>query len=170
MKEQIETIPEIIRELDKKMPHFPDGRINFSDSSFGIAINVIIENEGHILILKRSNKVAISKEKWAVIGGHYDELKTIKEKVLEEIFEETRISEGSIKSMELKKEYEFFDNTISRKWIIFPVLVRLFKKPEIRLDWEHTEYKWIFPDELDSFDPPESVLKIMDYFFNNSSE
>jgi len=31
------------------------------------------------------------------------------------------------------------------------VLVTLNKRPKIKLDWEHTEYKWISLDDLNNF-------------------
>jgi len=30
--------------------------------------------------------------------------------------------------------------------------VDLKKKPDIKLNWEHTEYRWIKPEELKKFD------------------
>jgi len=32
------------------------------------------------------------------------------------------------------------------------VLVTLKEKPEIKLNWEHTEYKWIKAAEINNFD------------------
>ncbi len=48
--------------------------------------------------------------------------------------------------------YKFKDNKVNKTWIIHPVLAELKELPDIRLDWEHTEYKWIKPKELKKFD------------------
>jgi hypothetical protein len=32
------------------------------------------------------------------------------------------------------------------------VLVRVNRQPQIQLDWEHTEYTWILPDEISSYE------------------
>lgn len=162
-------IPLIIKNFYKDLLHFPDGRIDFSNSFLATAINIVIKSKDSILILKRSDDVSIAKGKWAFVAGHYDELKTIKEKALEEIYEETGIVKDNIRSINIGKEYEYLDNSINRKWIIFPVLVELFEKYPVKLDWEHTDYSWIKPEKLKEFDVPESVTIIFKYFFKNPS-
>jgi hypothetical protein len=50
-------------------------------------------------------------------------------------------------------------------WIIFPVLVELSVKPAISIDWEHTEYKWINPNDLRKYeivaDLDKTLLQVM---------
>ena len=53
-----------------------------------------------------------------------------------------------IKKIRLGNPYEFIDNDIRKTWIIFPAIVELKKESNVRLDWEHTDYKWIKPFEL----------------------
>ncbi len=48
--------------------------------------------------------------------------------------------------------YEFFDPDEQKTWLVHPVLVELKQRPKIKLDWEHTDYKWITPDELTTYD------------------
>jgi hypothetical protein len=40
------------------------------------------------------------------------------------------------------------DKDINKTWIIHPILVSLNKKPEIVIDWEHTEFAWIDPKDF----------------------
>ena len=40
-----------------------------------------------------------------------------------------------------------------------PVLVELKDKSEIKLDWEHTEFKWIKPEEMKNYDTVTSLDK-----------
>ncbi len=44
------------------------------------------------------------------------------------------------------------DDEIKKTWIITPVLAEFKNELEIKLDWEHTEYRWIKPSELENFD------------------
>jgi hypothetical protein len=64
--------------------------------------------------------------------------------------EELEIEENNILSIRLGERYKLIDK--GKTWIVHPVLVKLKSWPEIKLDWEHVEYKWIKPGELKKFD------------------
>ena len=150
MEEQ--KIFETIKEFSKRLPKFSDGRINYSKSKIAPVINVFVKFKDKVLILKRSNKVRVYQNKWNAVAGYLDELKPIQEKVLEEIKEELGVNKNNIFTIYFGQPYEFTDNKINKTWIVYPVLVEFQKEPEIKLDWEHTEYKWIKPEELKNFD------------------
>ncbi len=147
-----EKILNTIREFAEKLPKFQDGRIDYSNSDIAPVITVFIKYEYKILLLKRSNKVRTYQRKWNAIAGYLDELKPIREKAIEEIQEETQINRDNILSFHIGETYKFIDSQINKTWIIYPVLVGLNRLPEIKLDWEHTEYKWIKPEQLKEFD------------------
>ena len=163
-----EKILNTIREFAEKLPKFQDGRIDYSNSDIAPVIVVFIEYKDKILLLKRSDKVRTYQGKWNAIAGYLDELKPIREKALEEIQEEAQINRDKILSLHIGETYKLKDNTINKNlafdknfvsrfarnktWIIHPVLVELKELPDIKLDWEHTEYKWIKPKELKKFD------------------
>ena len=154
-----------IKELYVKLPKFEDGRIDYSNSSVAPVVTIFIKYKNNILLLKRSDKVMNYKEKWNTIAGYLDELKPVKDKILEEVSEELGINENGILSIKLGESYKFTDNKINKTWIICPVLILLKEKINIKLDWEHTEYKWIEPDEVKNFDTvpnlEESLFKIL---------
>lgn len=152
MDEQERKILNTIEEFAEKLPKFPDGRIDYSNSNAAPVITVFIKHKDKILLLKRSGKVSTYQRKWNTVAGYLDELKPIKEKILEEIQEELGISEDNILSIHIGETYKFTDAEANKTWIVHPVLVELKIKPEIKLDWEHTEYKWIKPEELKEFD------------------
>ncbi len=142
---------EIIKKFYDKLPHFPDGRINYADSDSAPVLNVFVKCDREILLLKRSDKVGNYKGYWNTVAGYLDELKPIGEKALEEFQEELGLPKSMISNMRLGGHHKYFDEAISKTWIIFPVMIELKEKPEIKLDWEHDEYKWILPDELKNF-------------------
>jgi isopentenyldiphosphate isomerase len=152
MDEKEEKILKTVEEFSKKLPKFKDERINYSNSDTAPVITVFLRYRDRILLLKRSNKVLTYKGKWNAIAGYLDEIKSIREKVLEETKEEIGIREDNISSFFIGESYKFKDEKISKTWIIYPVVVELKNEPEIKLDWEHTEYKWIKSEELDNFD------------------
>lgn len=147
-----EKILEIVGEFSEKLPKFEDGRIDYSNSDTAPVITVFIKYKNNILLLKRSDKVLTYKGKWNTVAGYLDEPKPIREKVIGEIKEELGIEENNIFSIFIGEFYKFKDKKINRTWIVFPVLAELKNKPEIKLDWEHTEYKWIKPEEIGNFE------------------
>jgi len=165
MDKKEEKILKTIEEFAKKLPKFPDGRIDYSSSNIAPVITVFLKYKDKILLLKRSKQVRTYQCKWNTVAGYLDELKPIREKVLEEIQEELGISKDSILSIRIGKLYEFTDGEVNKSWIIYPVLVELKSKPDIELDWEHTEYKWIKPEELKEFDIVSNLDKSLENAF-----
>ncbi len=142
----------LLREFAEKLPRFPDGRIDYSNSDVAPVITIFIRYGDKILLLRRSDKVGTYKGKWNTVAGYLDEVKPIREKVLEELLEEVRIREDEVSSINFGESYKFVDQLINRTWIVYPVLVDLKERPEIKLNWEHEEYKWIDPKELKNYD------------------
>lgn len=142
----------IIKSFHDQLPHFPDGRIDYSHSSQAPVIMCFIQFDDEILLLKRSNKVANYQGKWNGVGGFLDEVKPIEEKVIEEITEELAINPANIARIKLGRLHKLTDPSISKTWLIQPVLVTTKSKPNIKLDWEHTDYKWVKPQEIKNYD------------------
>jgi len=151
MNNQEEELLKIVENFAKKLPKFPDGRINYSNSDAAAVITIFIRYKEEILILKRSNKVATYQGRWNTVAGYIDELKPIHEKIIEEINEEIGVIKDNILRQKIGDTYTFKDMKTNKTWIVCPVLVELKNKPDIKLDWEHTEYKWIKPEEIKKY-------------------
>jgi len=154
-------IPKIVREFFKNLPHFPDGRINYTNSNKAAVLTCFLKYKDKILLLKRSQKVGDYKGKWHGIGGYYDELKPLEEIVKKEIKEELGIGSKNIRSFKIAKTYRFKDKKINKTWFVHPVLIELKNKPKIKLDWEHQKYQWIKPEELKKFDFVPNLDKLL---------
>jgi 8-oxo-dGTP pyrophosphatase MutT (NUDIX family) len=142
---------EKIRELDKALPHFPDGRIDYTETSYAPVVTVFLKYRSDILIVKRSNKVSNYRGKWNAITGYLDRPEPTESKALSEVEEETGITKRLVKKVIRGDPYPLFDNKIKKVWLICPFIVELNLLPNIKLDFESTEYKWISPDELTTF-------------------
>jgi len=152
MDNEEQKIIDLIKKLGKKFPKFPDGRIDYSSSDIAPVITVFVKFKDKILILKRSDKVSTYCGKCNTVAGYLDEPVPIFKKIIEEVSEEIGVSENLIKSYSLGKSYKFTDLNINKTWIVQPALVILKEKPDIKLDWEHLEYKWIRPEKIKKFD------------------
>ena len=143
---------EMLQKFSKELPHFPDGRINYSGSSAAAVVTIFLQSGSETLLLKRSEKVSHYKGKWNSVAGFLDELRPLEEKVREELLEELSLPGAEISRIHLGEPYTYSDEKIGKMWHIHPVLVTVGAKPTITLDWEHTEFAWIQPTELKTFD------------------
>ncbi|MBS3923118.1 MAG: NUDIX domain-containing protein [Nitrosarchaeum sp.] len=124
-------------------------------------VTSFIKDEQKILILKRSGKVKTMRGLWAGISGIIEKNETPLTRAKIEIFEETGISEDKIKLIKsaekLRVNSPQYEN---HEWEIFPFLFEA-KKPEIKLNWENSEYLWITVDELKNYNSVPSLEKVL---------
>ena len=124
-------------------------------------ITAFIKNNDKILILKRSDKVRSMKGLWSGVSGiiENNEIPTNRAKI--EIFEEVGIKENKInlvKSVEkIKISSPQYEN---HEWEIFPFLFET-KNPEIKLNWENSEFKWINVNELENYETVPNLQKVL---------
>ena len=141
-----------LESLKKELPHFPDGRIDYTKASYAPLVSVFMQFNGEILLVRRSQNVGNYKGKWNAISGYIDRIEPIRERALIELEEETGIKRATIKEVIRGEPYELNDAEIGKIWLVCPFVVKLRSKPEIRLDMESTECRWIKPEELMNFD------------------
>jgi isopentenyldiphosphate isomerase len=153
----------LIKSLSKNLPIRKDGRIDYTTARKAPVLTIFIRFNKKILLLKRSQEVLTYKGKWNTVAGYLDQLRPLDEKVKEELSEELGFNEKDITSYYLGSTYSFDDEEIQKTWVIFPVLVDLNDKPKIVLDWEHTDYKWIYPEEIDQYDTVPNAKKSLRY-------
>ncbi len=162
--EQI-NIKQVLKEFSN-LPRFPDDRINYTNSNKAPVLICFIKYKNKILLLKRSEKVSTYKNIWSTVAGFIDEEKPLKEKILEELKEELGILEKDIQKIKFAKPYEYNDKTIKKIWLRYPILVQLKQKPKIKLDFEHTEYKWLNPKEITKYKTAPNLQKTLKLVIN----
>lgn len=144
-------VNQILKEFSS-LTRFDDGRINYAGSARAAVVVCFVKVGAEILMLKRSERVSTYRGKWQTVAGYIDELKLLKEKVLEELCEEIGLSEKQIQSFVVGNFFEYHDVELGRTWIVYPALVILNKKPKIELDFEHTDFCWIQPKAMKTLD------------------
>lgn len=124
-------------------------------------VTSFITNNEKFLLLKRSDKVKSMKGLWAGVSGIIEKNETPLERAKIEIYEEVGIVESNItllKSADLiKVESPQYKN---HEWEIFPFLFEA-KNPEIKLNWENSEFKWVDIDEISNYDTVPSLDKVL---------
>jgi 8-oxo-dGTP diphosphatase len=118
-------------------------------------VTSFIMHNGRVLILKRSAKVRTMKHKWAGVSGYIEQSEDILERAYKEIEEETGIARRDLILASICPSVRVIDEENSTIWIVHPFLFLLSKtinNIDIRLDWEHDEYRWIEPKDLLLYD------------------
>ena len=125
-------------------------------------VTSFIKNDDKILILKRSDKVKSMKCLWAGVSGIIEKNDTTSlERAKIEIFEETGINEKEIELLksigQIKIESAQYKN---HEWNIFPFLFKA-KNPEIKLNWENSDFNWIEPRQIKNYETVPELEKIL---------
>ncbi len=105
---------------------------------------------GKILLMRRSKKVGTYRGMWGVVSGHIEEGETPLETALKEIEEETSIKRDSLSNIVQGTQFEVVDPVIGVKWEINPFRAEI-NKAILKIDWEHTRYKFIKPSDIYKF-------------------
>lgn len=115
---------------------------------------ILINEDGDILILKRSDRVRTYKKCWSGVAGYVEEGERPIDTAYKEIREEIGLDK---KDVELLKQGDVFEYTdiyenVRYDWFIHPFLFKCRKKGKINIDWEHSGYLWIKPSIVPKFD------------------
>ena len=148
-----------LRKFSETMPHFDDGRIDYHNAKKAFVITCFAKFNDEILLLKRSNKVWTYKGKWNVVAGYLDEIMPLKEKALKELYEETKIIKEKVKKISIAEPFEFHDKDIGITFVVHPALIELKEKPKIKLDFEHTEARWVNKVDLGKYDAVPNLME-----------
>lgn len=86
------------------------------------------------------------------MAGYLDEVRPLRDKIVEELAEELGLAESAITQIHYGEPHEYLDPDTDKTWLIHPVLVELSGKPQVTLDWEHTDFAWIEPGKINSYE------------------
>jgi ribose 1,5-bisphosphate isomerase len=116
--------------------------------------------DGKILLLRRSEKVATHKGKWAAVSGYLEGNEDPLQRAQTEVREELGLLPEQVRLVGVGEVLRAYDEQTQTVWIVHPFLFDA-RSITIHLDWESTEYRWIDPNKLTSF---ETVPKLKETF------
>jgi 8-oxo-dGTP pyrophosphatase MutT (NUDIX family) len=117
-------------------------------------VTCILEHEGKILVMKRSNQVGTYRGLWGGVAGYVEELEDPYDTAIKEIREEAGIDLENLELVRKGNPLEFSDTYEGKRydWIVYPFLFHIKSKDLVRIDWEHEEYRWVYPSEVRKLD------------------
>lgn len=107
--------------------------------------------EDKICLLKRSVAVGSSPGRWHCVTGFLEPGVLPLEQAMTEIAEETGLMEGTVRLVGAPEPLRIERPAQGWVWVVYPFLFEA-GSPELQLDWEHDEYRWIDPSELATSD------------------
>jgi 8-oxo-dGTP pyrophosphatase MutT (NUDIX family) len=110
-----------------------------------------------VLLLKRNHNRSSSPDKWQFVSGFIKERESAEDATLREVKEETGL-DGKIASS--GKVFEVTDKW--GRWILTPFLISVMSDKIVIDPNEHSEYKWILPQEVVKFDCVAAIKEDME--------
>ena len=146
------------------------GQVDYTNIRYCPTINCIIKCNDEFLLLKRSPDLNLYPGLWNGVSGFLDDHQDIQDKVREELKEELNILEDKISSIKVFNPFYIEGKEYDKTWIVFPVLVEINSK-DLKIDFEHSEYKWFKIDEYQNIAKSYKIISdipiILNIVFSN---
>jgi len=113
-------------------------------------VTCLLEHDGKILLLKRSQRVGTYRGLWGGVAGYVEELEDPYDTAIKEIREEAGIRIDDLELVRKGDPLEISDTHEGKRydWIVYPFLFHIQSKDLVHIDWEHEEYRWVHPSEV----------------------
>lgn len=131
------------------------GAVEIENVSAREVVNCMVQSNGKMLILKRSSLVGSFQGKWASVSGYIEENESPYEAALKEIREELSVTSPVL----LRRGEAIITRKEGTAWVSHPFLFSV--EEEIRIDWEHTEFRWIDLSELGQYETVPGLRALM---------
>jgi 8-oxo-dGTP diphosphatase len=112
-----------------------------------IAAVVLQRPDGRVLLLKRAPTHTTNPGKWCFVTGYVEPGEEPREAAIRELSEELGIQREPVRAGEVVVVHTERGVTLHVYPFLFPV-----GDITVTLDWEHTDYAWIQPEELSQYD------------------
>lgn len=124
-------------------------------------VTAFLRHQGRVLVLQRSGRVGSYRGRWAAVSGYLEE-PTALAQALREIDEETGLAAADLSLVAEGAPFAVDDPALERRWVVHPFLFDIASLPSIRLDWEHSAYRWVLPVGLAELQTVPSLARALE--------
>jgi 8-oxo-dGTP diphosphatase len=134
-------------------------------------VTAFIEYRGKVLLLRRSQRVKTMKGKWAGVSGYIEAYERPLVRAFKEIEEETGLTHKNVQILREGRPLEAADDTRpdTLLWVVHPFYFRT-NSSAINLDWEHDQYKWVNPNEIENLETVPRLKEALDRVYPGISD
>jgi 8-oxo-dGTP pyrophosphatase MutT (NUDIX family) len=145
-------------------------------SDTGIKVRRVVSNfifystgtSRRLLLLKRSEKVRNYQGLWCTVSGSIDGNESASRCAIREIGEEIGVPESDLTCIHEGSEMIVEATERQIHWHVTPFIWSI-AQDKVTIDWEHTEYKWIDPDDLNQYELVPDLIKTYHHVLRESS-
>ena len=125
------------------------------DLKLQVGVKVFLKNkDSRYLVVRRSvEKYPETGAKWDIVGGRINAGTTLMENLAREVMEETGLTiKGEIKLITAK-------DILKENKHVIRLTYTGYADGEVKLSEEHTDFKWLLPEEILKLEPLDSYAK-----------
>jgi len=100
-----------------------------------------------VLLLRRSQQVGTYRGRWAGVSGYLEEADPLVQ-AYREVEEEVGLTREQVSLLRTGEPLEVVDAEAGRRWLVHPFLFEVSVDAPVQVDWEHTEARWMRPEEV----------------------
>ncbi len=127
----------------------------------------LLNAEGKLLILRRSNRVGSYQSRWAGVSGYLEAAP--EEQAYRELQEEVGLAPEDVRLLRKGEPMDVPDEELGKLWVVHPFLFLVDDVERVRLDWEHTEFRWIEPGDLPTYSTVPGLVPLLERIYPSSS-
>ena len=99
--------------------------------------------------------------KWSAVSGYLEGIEQPLSRAATEVREELGLSAEQFNLVRIGEILRTYDEENNTVWIIHPFLFEARSK-SVKLDWENTDYRWVAPAQLPSYDTVPKLRETLD--------
>jgi 8-oxo-dGTP pyrophosphatase MutT (NUDIX family) len=122
-------------------------------------VTAFLVSGGEVLVLRRSPAVRTYPGRWAGVSGSVEPGRAPLEQLELELREETGLAPEDYEVVREGAVLDVLAPELGLTWRVTPFLVALAAGRTLRLDWEHTEARWVRPADLPALETVPSLLE-----------
>lgn len=104
-----------------------------------------------VLLLRRSQQVGTYRGRWAGVSGYLEASDPL-EQAYTELWEETGLGRDQVRLLAACGAFDVYDPDLDRQWRVHLFMFEVPDPALVRTDWEHTEARWVRPEEVASYE------------------
>jgi 8-oxo-dGTP diphosphatase len=134
-----------------------------SENKIGVSQKVIVlRGDGKILAIRRSKTHPLRPLGWDSPGGDLEFGENAKEGISREIREETGLEVSDLRVVDAGS----WLNDSGEFWVTICYVAKA-SSDEVKLSWEHDDFKWVTPAEFQQLDVSDRVKQFVKTLYNN---